>query len=338
MPITHIHTYLVHPLKGEAAPPTLGGTDVPLSGKMFDLLKGVYDKSDSDCDISISFNQSISGAQQNLCRDLIVAYKTSPSLALGENIAQRLAMVTTRRSGLGLLFLVCGQEGLDHKVMISRFPADSGILAEQNSTGLNVEFLERIFMKSAKSYKAVLYKDHTLASGFWSGKAVDKQINNLEMDSSKYWISEFLDSDFVTTAEAGTRRLAVAMRNALKETSDLGVKGEIIAAATLAPGLKGQKLSIEDFANRMALSEGAKKAVFAKTKPAVLKEKFKINEDEFSKQLAYKTIELDSGAMLTAETSKFDKLFKSIAVDGQRQRYSTEGKVVNETVSRGRVR
>lgn len=69
MPITGIHTFLVHPKSREAA--EIGGADVPLAGKLFDLLSGVYEKSEQQCNIDISFNMGIAGDQQNSVRDLI---------------------------------------------------------------------------------------------------------------------------------------------------------------------------------------------------------------------------------------------------------------------------
>jgi hypothetical protein len=76
------------------------------------------------------------------------------TLVRGRRIAARLQNVTTHRSGLGLLFLITGTEGLESKIIISRFPADEGILAEANREALTVEFLERIFVKNARAYKA----------------------------------------------------------------------------------------------------------------------------------------------------------------------------------------
>lgn len=324
-------------MKGETATPKIGGAKVDLTGQMFELLSALYNRSDTDCNVAISFNQSAAGAQQNPCRDLVVAYKAGPTLVRGEKIARRLASVTTHRSGLGLLFLVSGMEGLHHKIIISRFPADSGILAEQSGGGLSISFLERIFMKSAKSYKAVVFKDASLSAGFWHGHAVDKQINSANAEASNYWIADFLDSDFLTTSAAGTRRLAHALRDAAKEAANLTVKSEIISAATLAVGLKGQKLSIAEFATRLGLSEEAKKAIFAQVKPAALDETFQLNGEEFAKQLTYKSIELDNGGMRTAETEKFDEVFKKKQF-GERARFSTEGRIVNEKVGKGKVR
>lgn len=176
--VKHIHTYLVHPGKGSPAAPQIGGAPVRLEGKLFGLFNDIYSKLDNECDIDISFNQSADGTQQNPCRNLIVEYLGGPTLVRGRRIAERLEKVTTHRSGLGLLFLIAGKEGQDHKIVISRFAADSAILAEEDQQTLNVEFLERVFMKSATAYKAAAYQDSSLASGFWMGRAVDKQINS----------------------------------------------------------------------------------------------------------------------------------------------------------------
>lgn len=336
VPISHIHTYLVHPAKGNPNPQPIGGSGVALSGKMYDLLQGVYDRSEKECNIAISFNMNSSGAQQNDCRDLVTDYLNGPNLKKGRQIAKRLADHTDNRSRLGLLFLIAGQEGLDRKIIISRFPADSGILAEQAGGALNVEFLERIFMKSAKSYKAAVYRHSSLSSGFWKGHAIDKQMDDQEINLSGYWITDFLDSDFVTTAESGTRRLAIACRNATRQTSDLSVKQEIVSAVILAKNQEGKHLSARDFLDRAGLSPSAKEAVLSEMGPRVVDQKFKFSSEEFGNQITYRSIELDNGAILTAETHEFDKIFESKTIDQlkSKARYTTEGRVVREKIGK----
>ena len=338
MPITHIHTYLVHPAKGSGSPPSIGGAVVALSGKMFDLLKSIYDRSENECDIAISFNRAITGAQQNDCRNLVLTYLQGPTVVRGRHIANRLAAVTTNRSHLGLLFLIAGQEGLDYKIVVSRFPADSGILAEEDSSGLSVEFLEKVFMKNAKSYKAVMYRHRSFSTGFWEGKATDKQVNNSETDIPNYWIAEFLDSDFRTTSAAGTRRLAIACRDAARKFDTSSVKSEIAAAATLATGLAGQRLSVRQFAARIGLSQAAKTAIFSELKPTIVDETFQLDAGEFAKIIAYRSIELDNGGMLTAEAAAFDNVFhrQQAGSSGGPVRFSTEGKIVSEKLGKAR--
>ena len=338
MPITHIDTYLVHPAKGVSSPSSIGGAAVPLSGKMFDMLKSIYDRSDSECDIAISFNRAATGAQQNDCRDLILTYLQGPTTIRGRNIATRLAAVTTNRSHLGLLFLIAGQEGLHHKIVVSRFPADSGILADDSSGALSVAFLEKVFMKNAKSYKAVMYKHTSFATGFWRGHAIDKQMNSSEMEIPNYWIADFLNSDFLTTAAAGTRRLALACKDAARKSADSSVKSEIAAAATLATGLAGQRLSVRQFTQRVGLSQAGQAAIFSELKPSAVDETFQLDSAEFSKVISYRSIELDNGGVLTAEVADFDSVFdrQVVGSPGENVRFSTVGKIVSEKLGKNR--
>jgi hypothetical protein len=339
MAVEHIHTYLVHPGKGGDEASRIRGNSLALDGKMFSLLNAIYLDSDRDCSIEISFNHREDGSQQNPCRDLIVAYLSEPTVPHGRLLAERLERVTTHRSGLGLLFLIAGKEGREHKIVISRFPADVGILAEEGERALTVEFLERVFMKRATTYKAAAYQDGSLSAGFWLGRAVDKQINSDMVQLSNYWIAEFLDSDFRTTAAAGTKRLAVALRDAARKSSDVAVKSEIAAAVTLGQSLDGQRLSIKEFSNRFGLSAGAQGAVAAEIKnPAVIDERFQFDAKEFAKQVPYRSIELNTGVILTAEATQFDKVIHQEVIDPRqgRVRLSAEGKIMNDKLTKAK--
>lgn len=339
MGIDHIHTYLVHPSKGLSSSPKIGGTTVALSGKLFRLLDNIFSTSENELDIHISFNPSADGKQQNACRDLFLAYAGKPGLPAGRRIAERLAKVTDQRSSIGLLFLMSGKDGKDHKLVISRFPTDTAILAEEKSATLTVEFLERVFMKSATSYKAVAYRDPSLASGFWLGRAVDKQINSRITEVSNYWIVDFLNSGFQVTPAAGTRRLAMAVREAARMADDIVVKSEIAAAVTLAGGLRGRRTSILGFMQQFGLSPAAVNAIMAQLKTAsIADEQFQFDADEFKSQVGYRSVELSNGGMLTAETGEFENIFHREVVDEkeQRVRFSTEGKVVNDKLRKSR--
>lgn len=336
MPIQRIHTYLVHLGKGADTEPEIGGTSVPLSGKLFVLLESIYSKSEQECDIDIAFRPSASGAQQNPCRDLILDYLGNCTLANGRLLATRLEEMTDGRSDFGLLFLISGEEGRDHKIIISRFPTDTAILADEKKRSLTVEFLERVFMKSATSYKAVLYRDSSFQSGFWTGKAVDRQINNRNISLSNYWIADFLESDFSLTPAAGTRRLAIALRNAAKR-SGLDVKTEIIAAVTLAGSLRGKRTSITEFEQRYTLSAEARAAIRKELKsPRLADERFQFDGDEFDALVGYRSIELDNGAMMTAQSSEFDQVFHPEVIDERKRevRFSTEGRIVNQKLKK----
>jgi hypothetical protein len=299
---------------------------------MFTLLNDIYLKSDRECDVDITFLPTLDGRQQNDCRDLLTNFVSSPTLAKGRKLAERLSINTDRRSGLGLLFLIAGNIGKDHKVVLSRFPTDNAIYVDENPSAFSVQFLERVFMKNKTSYKAVVYQHASLQGGFWSGRAIDKQLNPLSGEPSNYWISDFLLSEFTTTAAQGTRRLALALRDAAKKAS-LTVKQELAAAATLAAGLGGQRLSINDLCTRLGLSAEARDAIAKELRaPRLAQEVFQFDVAIYKELVAYKSVELSNGALLTADTDRFDRVFKREPIDGAdgEVSFSTRGKVVDE--------
>jgi hypothetical protein len=336
--VQYIHTFLVHPGKGSTGKAQIVGTTVSLTGGMFNLLDGIYAKADHECDVDITFSPTVDGQQQNDCRDLVIAYLGKPDLAKGSKIAERLAAYTDRRSGLGLLFLIAGKVGREHKIVLSRFPTGSAIYVDENPNALSVQFLERVFMKNKTSYKAVVYQHASLRGGFWSGRAIDKQLNPLSGEPSNYWISDFLLSDFTTTPAAGTRRLAIALRDAAKK-APLSIKQELTAAGTLAGGLAGQRLSINDFSNRLGLSQSAKTAIAGELKSSqAAQELFQFDAATYKSLVAYKSVELSNGALLTADTDRFDKVFQQEPIDGIKDevKFITKGKVVDEKLKTAR--
>ena len=170
-----ILSYLVPAGKGQEEPEDVSGTPVPLSGRLFSMLSSVFEKSDTECKVPIRFISE--GSQKSEVRSEIQQLLLHPTLPRGKKLAERLRDVTTGKSGLGLLFLLLGEENGQHKILLSRFPADQGVLAERKKGALQVEFVEQIFMKNAKTYKGALYKGKAIDSAFWDGHLIDRQIN-----------------------------------------------------------------------------------------------------------------------------------------------------------------
>ncbi|MBP1858678.1 hypothetical protein [Rhizobium herbae] len=205
---------------------------------------------------------------------------------------------------------------------------------EGNRLVANLE--SNVFLRSVGSYKAVLYQDSVTEHGFWTAKAVDRQINSSETEVSRYWITDFLDSDFKTTSATGTRVLAVAMRNAAKATENLEIKKEITAAATLSPGLNDQVMTANDFIARLGLSQPSREAITGQMRhQGLLNEQFRFSAEEFNRQLPYKSVELHNGAILTAAATEFDKVFVRSEPDDKGQvTYEATGKVISEKLEK----
>lgn len=333
MEIGSIHSFLIHPGKNEESPHEINGTSVAKSGLLFDRLKNVFDRAETECKHNIAFVPDEDETQKNECRDDILTYLKQRNQTNGRALAKRLQGVTTHRSGLGLLFLITGQEKGEHKIVVSRFPADSAILAEEKEKGLSVEFLERVFVKSATSYKAAVYSGSSFTKNFWKGQAVDKQINSAESYISDYWIKDFLRSDFLTPGEAGTRRLALAVRDAMNRSTEIKVKEDIAALQHLLVGMPKKVVSAKGILDQFNVSDETREQIekhFPRAK--LLEENFHFVPTEFAKHMSLRTVELDNGGLLTAATERFDNVFVTEVVDAAKEvvKFSTQGKIVDQ--------
>ena len=336
MAIQMIHSFLVHPDKGAEEQTPIRGTRVTGEGQLVQMLRAIYEAAPEECKYEISFLPN-DGRQENPCRDLFLAYIREPNKRNGQRVAGRLQEFTTHRSGLGLLFLILGREDANVRFVVSRFPADNGILAEENQDTLSVQFIERIFMKSATAYKSAVYEGSSLDADFWIGKAIDKQINS-DITISDYWIRSFLASDFAITGARGTRCLAAALRDAMNQTDNIEIKQELAAAARLAPNLEGRVTSAAQFADQFHLSPGALKAFREPLRQGRLfNEQFQFTSAEFLAHLSFRSVELDNGAVLTASTAHFDHVFtKESLPENQTVRFTTSGRVINDKLRKAK--
>lgn len=339
MPITHFHSYLIHPGKNIEVEDRreISGTEIPLEGKLHDMFRTIYAESRSSCTHRVSF---VSGNQSNAARDLIVPYAKGPTLNRGLKIAQRLQGFTTKTPGIGLLFLVRGEENGKLRTLLSRFPAEVGILAEEAKGGLNVEYLEKVFMKNAKKYKAAVYEDDSPDAKYWRGRVADHQISDGVRTVSDYWVVDFLDSTCNTPSKEGSKRIGKTVKAALKRADDSTVKREIISMAQLIPNLEGTRLSPKTLAKKYSLTKEAEQVWRdASGNDQLFGDEFKFDSKSYSEVIRFETRELDNGAILTCATGQFEDVFNEEVLDeatGLRI-YSTEGKEVDLRLNRTKL-
>jgi hypothetical protein len=337
MPFTKGHSFLVKPskaeAKAEAAQPNIGGVEVtPQADKLFGMLSRVFDRAHDECTIEITFKPDESGQQVNDVCTLLKSYLKHPNIRTARKVAERLQSVTTHRSKLGLLFLMAGTDGNGSRLVVARFPADEGIVATEKSSSLTLEFLERVFMKNALSYKAVLYRAATPTAGFWDGAAVDRQLNDGGI--SQYWIEEFLQSQFKTGGPLGTRRLAIALKKAIRTATNVSVREELWSAAKLMRNQTAVNTTAARIFQNLGLSADAV-AVITEAMPRadLVTETFKFDRAEFDSYVAYRSVELDNGGVMIADNADFESIFRSerIGVSNDKFRFSTEGKIVKQS-------
>ena len=328
-----IFSYLVKPGKGIEPLPQISSTEIKDSENLSHMLMEVYKKSDEECTIEICFNKSEDGSQSNEAHTLIVNLSKDPSLENGKLIAERLCCFTTGRSGIGLLFLILEKDNDNIKLLISRFPADRGILASQETGGLNLEYLEQIFMKNPNYYKAAYYRGVPIEKSLWSGFAIDKQLGFYDNGIAQYWVHDFLKSGLMTNSKQGSKRFASALILASRKTKDISIKREIVSVITLMSGKNNQAISIDGLISTFSLSSEARKIIIeCLPYQELASETFVFDAVEFNSTASYTTIELDNEATLTAPSPSFDSVFSQELVQGEEDVYefSTKGKITNE--------
>ena len=335
MKLESISCYLIHPGKNIENPTAIEGSSIPAVGSLYEMLGEVFENADTECRIPIRFLMDEEGRKNNAVRNELIQYLQNPGTASGFELARRLQEKTTKTPGLCLLFLLYGREGSKRKMVLSRFPADQGIVAERRDGVLELAFLERVFIKSERRYKAVLYRGTSLENHFWEGMAIDKQINEPNYQIANYWIKDFLASDYKTTSKAGTRRFAVALRNATRSAEDLEVKQEITAMSLLMPGMDQQVVTIEEILGKYGVSTDTREEILKHLQYVELAEDtFKFDKVEYAREVAYRVIELDTGAMISAPVESFDELVGRETIDAGegRFRFTMGGKIVDERV------
>lgn len=332
MALEAIYSFLTYPKRSSPDDPLAPGTEIPVEedNKLVRMLSYLYANAPQDCHVPIKFRAD-NEDQTNPVRNELIALLDAPSVESAAPLALRLQKTTGGNSGMGLMFICLGDEDDGTRILISRFPADEGVVAERRETELTVQFVEQVFLKSAHSYKAAAFHANGRPDQLWSGHIVDRQLNHGSRSVADYWIVSFLAAEEATTPALGTKRLARTLKKALSQTDDGNAKQEITAAAQLAGGIPARRsLSIAQFCEHFHFSAATTELVLRCIDPPRLADdKFRFDPLEFAQHLAYKQVELNNGAILTAPADRFDEIYER-----QRRRvgetFSTTGEIVDQ--------
>jgi hypothetical protein len=336
MTITNAFAYLIAPGKGLQSAPAISSKEIAIEkNKLSAMLATIFADEPGAHDFEITFSPMPDGTQVNECRNLMLAFQAIPTVATGLPIAQRLQAATDNRSGTGLFFLLSGTHGLKKRLVMSRFPTDQAIRADTTSGSLDVEFLEEVFIKRLSSYKAALVEHQSPQDGFWIGTATDRQAGQSGEHISEYWLRDFLNADFSETPAQGTRRLATALKEALKANPSLSVKSEIAHASSLATAVfKDRSLSIKGFCDHFGLSQAAQDTIkTALPKSSLFGKNFMFDPNQFRLVAPFRTVEMNTGAILTAPNDDFEKIFQQTN-SGDDVEYTTRGKINDQRLAK----
>ncbi len=308
MEIKKIFSVLVPPGKNRDNINLLG-TEIQLEGELYNLIKKVYDKSEKECDIPIYFE---SENQQNTCRKMMIDCLKTKSIDEIKSFFLKLSKVTTSVPGIALCFFIIGKKGNQTTIFICRFPAAEAIRTNLDENNFKVDVVKDIYLRSSKFYKSVLYQDESIKNGFWKGKAIDKQTNHKDREISEYWIKDFLKSDFEVTSKSGTATLALSLKDAIQKEEELDNKQQLISFSNMLMNHDSQNITINEQCNNFGMSEELKEKIKSNLKcKAFFDSRFTFDKEEFISQAVFRTVYMKNGAILSAESTKFDSCFQA---------------------------
>ena len=99
------------------------------------------------------------------------------------------------------------------------------------------------------------------------------------------------------------------------------------------PGRKGKVASAKEILDHFHVSEETQQQVKSYfRRESLFDERFRFMPDELPKFLAFRTVELNNGGLLTAPTENFDKVFTRETLDTSKDivRFSTQGTVIDQ--------
>jgi hypothetical protein len=309
------------------------GSEILPPNKLFTKLTDLFNNSKKDCDIKIRFIANM-GKQKNEVREQIINLCNKFVLENCKPLVKSLMYLTDKKIKEGLLFFVCANDKTDTKLLMARFPSEEGITVKNDNGKYIFEVIDDVFLKNSRKYKAVYYQ--STLDDFWSGYAVDKQINdNNVKEISNYWVKDFLQSELKLNSLRGSEILAKAVRKTITETRDEQVKEELISVTPLVKNINSQALSFRSFFDKMNLSEKTKKEVLSKIDNSANLSgiTFQFNSDIFSENCNYLIKILDTGAIAMAPAAIFPTVWNEEVSEDGKMKYSTEGKKIKTKIS-----
>jgi hypothetical protein len=308
------------------------GSEIAASNKLFKTLTELFNNSKNDCDIQIRFVAQ-KGKQDNEVRDCIMKLCNNFTMESCKPLVKSLIYLTDKKIKEGLLFFIYAEDKSDKKLLIARFPSEEGITVQISDGKYVFEVIDDVFLKNSRKYKAVYYQ--SILDDYWSGYAVDKQINdNTLKEISDYWVKDFLQSELKLNSKRGSQMLAKAVRKTITETTDNNVKEELIGVTPLLKNINARVVSFKSFFDKMNLSEKSKKEVLSKIDtPNLYGVTFKFDSDIFAENCNYLINILDTGAVIMAPAVDYSTLWQEEVADSGNYKYSTEGKKVKTKMS-----
>jgi hypothetical protein len=290
----------------------------------------------TECDLNIIF-KSDEEKQKNIVRNMIIDIMAKKDIVSVLPLIERLSQFTDNKSKSGLVFILLGTIEDKNYFLISRYPAEEGIIFNKGKGKIDVEILDEVFLKNSHRYKLAFFEGKSLAGEFWKGLAIDKQINEASTsirETSEYWLGDFLQCSLEMTNKRGSTLFAKSLRVVLGDDISEKSKEDVVKMTLGLNKYNKKKISINKILEENQVEKDLAEKIISKLPNKEVAEKvFQFSLNDFSSIFNLRVKYLDTGAILVAPNERFGEIFTQINLQEKGLvRYTTEGVTTNETV------
>lgn len=276
------------------------------------------------------------GKQKNTVRDLVrrLAFGSDQERShAAQALALRLAKVTSHRSPDGLFFTLVGALGSQSRVVIWKFPADQSIQARLISTRLVIKIVDDAFSRKSTYFKAAMFEGPNTSTSFWGGRVEDRQAGTRIREIADFWVYGFLACRPALTDVHGTRLLANALRETIKQSEDEEIQDALISLIAVLKAQPGRQLTLAGFAEEF-LPESSRDGFLLLTgTDEVWQTPFNLDVDTLGQLIRIRSLTLDNKFVVRGPIDEFDD---AVSVESRpaenKVRVSLEGRITSQAV------
>ena len=229
----------------------IDGNAIKLTDDLQEYFNDVIEKTkESTGAVQIHFKRQKDGSQQNDVRDQIrtIAFGDSGSREkVTKELASRLTSCTDKRSQKGLFVVLVRKEGSkeqEYAVYLLLFGSDKPIQAKGHpGASISLKLTKDAFSRQSRHYKTAYFKGKKTSSSFWEGVIEDNQAK--KNDVAAFWMTKFLNCDFLVDSRQGTQILVQATKKILSEIENQKEKIDMIGSIS-ALSARGGTISFKN--------------------------------------------------------------------------------------------
>ncbi len=332
MNLTRLHAYTVEPSRTSQIPTNAIGGSVRITDELRDVLDKNITTARFDHRTIVDF-QTDPATRTNETRDAVISYGFDDSQMADQSaslLANRLSVAMDLRSHPALFVVAAFEDDSSRSIILWTFPRDAAFQFHTEQAGASIDILTDIFSQTSNLRKAARFNGRRLRNGFLSGSVLDFQVNQKSKLVADFWISRFLQCTLSLHADAGTKLVARAFRNAIDVCQNTNDQEALIGAILALHHTQRRRWSPQQIADEFLDGRAKTEFLGAIPNPQTQTTAFDFLTDTFDRVLRYRIFRLRTGVFVS---SPLEEVGKSVKIQGERERrLSCEGVIVEEKV------